>query len=193
MGDQRRPSPAAFGLMVFLLVVWLGAPLMTFAPAAHGLQTAVSHGPFLYGMYEDANVVGGPANFTATVHDLQQRDFDTILFANNQVDRDLPLLDVADRLGFGVIFAPQALLKEQWFPPAVPDDPAVAAGIIDPLVDRVRTHASLVAYNILDDAPNSLADKTAVAVQRFRTRDPAHPGIADHHPRQRAGTRRGPA
>jgi hypothetical protein len=173
----RRPSPAAFGLLLFLMAIWFGAPLTTFAPAAHGLQTAETHGPFLYGMYEDANLVGGPAGFTAMVHDLQQRDITTVLFANNVISRDLALMPVADRLGFGVIFAPQQVLKDAWFPTTIPADPDLAAGIIDPFVDQLRTHPSLVGYNILDDAPNTLADKTAIAVQQFRARDPAHPAL----------------
>jgi hypothetical protein len=126
-------------------------------------------------MFEDANHVGGADGFAAMVADLKARRFDTVLFTNNFTYRDEPLLGVADRMGFRVVFAPHAELNGAWWQGAAPATLDDARRVVYPLVDHVKRHPSLVGYNVLDDAPNGLAAKAALAVQAFRERDPDRP------------------
>jgi hypothetical protein len=164
------------GALVVSLALVVGLGITVATPTPGGLLAAPAD-PFRYGMYEDANLVGGPHDFAVTAQDLQGRGLGSMVFANNILERDAPLLDVADRLGFGVVFAPQAALRDAWFSSSVPATPAQARSVIDPLVDAVKDHPSLLGYNIVDDAPDWLADKTAIAVQTFQERDPAHPAM----------------
>jgi hypothetical protein len=152
--------------------------------AAQAENSGPLAGSFSYGIFMDANFVRGTDDFQQRIHDLQSRGFTTILFTNNVVDRDEPLLDVADQLGFAVIFAPQGDLRYAWWADEVPSTIDAARNVIYPIAQRSDRHPSLLGYSILDDAPNRLADKAALAIQAFREADPAHPAspvfIADN-------------
>ena len=139
---------------------------------------------FTYGIFEDANHVGGPTHFAAMVADLKKRQFDSVLFTNNFTYRDAPLLSIADDLGFRVVFSHHAELNHALWPADAPDTIEHARQIIFPLVDHVRHHRSLMGYNVMDDAPDRLASKVALAVQAFRERDPhrpAAPTLVERH------------
>ena len=167
-GRARR---LAWGLALLLAVPGLAPP----EPDGTAGAASRSAPTFRYGMFEDANYVRGPADFAATVADLQARQFDSVLFTNNFTFRDEPLLGVADALGFGVVFAPHAELSAAWWAPDAPVSPEQARRVIYPIVDHVRDHPSLIGYNVLDDAPDRLAPKVSLAVQAFKERDPERP------------------
>src|SRR6266516_2662216 len=58
---------------------------------------------FPVGVFEDANLLDGDtAGFETMIGDLRSHGLDTVMFTNNAADRDAPLLDVSDRLDFGV-------------------------------------------------------------------------------------------
>jgi hypothetical protein len=152
-------------VMVMLAAWTIAQPAPPAAPAT----------PFRYGIFMDANFIRGADDFRQRVLDLQARGFTTVLFTNNVMDRDEPLLDVADQLGFQVIFAPQGDLRYAWWSDDVPATIEAARSVIYPIAQRSSRHPSLVGYSILDDAPNRLANKAALAVQAFREADPNHP------------------
>src|SRR5262249_6105511 len=114
-------------------------------------------------------------DFAVTAADLRARHLNAIMFTNNFTYRDEPLLGVADDLGLGVVFGPHAELNVGLWPGRVPATADQARRVIYPLVDRVRAHPSLLGYNVIDDAPDSLAPKIALAVQAFAERDPDRP------------------
>lgn len=168
----RQPSPPV-------------QPLATATPAApRPTPTATSAAPppwvagryFPIGMYEDANRVDA-ARFERMLLDLRARGFDTVLFTNNSVDRDAPLLDVSDRLRMNVIFSPAFELYRRWWPDNVPANRETARAVIAPLVDRLRPHPSLRGYNIIDDAPITLVEKIALATRTFQELDPGRPAM----------------
>jgi hypothetical protein len=114
-------------------------------------------------------------DFAATVTALQARHFDSVLFTNNFTYRDEPLLGVADELGFRVVFGPHAELNVALWQAGAPATADHARRIIYPLVDHLKQHPSLLGYNVVDDAPDRLAPKIALAVQAFKERDPERP------------------
>jgi hypothetical protein len=132
---------------------------------------------FTYGVYEDANYAGTPEDFAATVASLQARHLDSVLFTNNFTLRDEPLLGVADALGFRIVFGPHAELRAGLWPSSAPATLEHARRVVYPLVDHLQQHPSLFAYNVIDDAPDRLAPKIALAVQAFAERDPQRPAV----------------
>jgi hypothetical protein len=118
-----------------------------------------------------------PARFEALLKDLKARGLDTVLFTNNFVASHAPLLEISDRLGVGVIFAPMVDLHADWWPEPVPADLETARDVIRPLVDRLAGHPSLKGYNIVDEPHAHLRDKIALAVQVFKELDPARPAM----------------
>jgi hypothetical protein len=181
MMPAPRASPLLVRMWVSILVsavVILWAPPRPVADGASALPATSEPGVggvFLYGIFEDANLIRGADDFQARVQDLMARQFTTILFTNNVVDRDAPLLDVADKLNFQVIFAPQGDLRHLWWADDVSATIDNARRVIYPIAQRAGAHPSLLGYSILDDAPDKLAKKAALAVQAFREVDPGHP------------------
>jgi hypothetical protein len=140
-------------------------------------EDSISTGFFPIGVFEDGNIINNAQNFRAMVMDLENHDMDTVLFVNNSVDIHAPLLSISDQLGFNIIFSPAGELNSQWWPESVPGDLDTAQRVIAPIVERLRDHPSLRAYNIIDEPDVELKDKVALAVQVFRDRDPLRPAM----------------
>ena len=132
---------------------------------------------FPIGVFDDANVTNTPARFENLIGDLQSRDMDTLLFTNNFVATQAPLLDISDRLGFNIIFAPMGDLDRRWWPSSVSTDIETARSVVGPIVDRLAGHPSLRGYSIVDEPPASLQEKVTLAVKAFRERDPSRPAM----------------
>jgi hypothetical protein len=148
------------------------------APATMHPSVRMEHSQrfFPLGVFEDGNLVDA-ASFEAMIDDLSARGLDTVLFTNNWVTRQARLLDISDRRGFNVVFAPSRELDERWWPDSVRADLATARRVIWPLVDRLAGHPSLRAYNIADEPRLELKKKLSLAVRAFRERDPSRPAI----------------
>src|SRR4051794_39721642 len=94
----RRYAAALLALLVLTLAAFVLLP----TPRADA-QAA----PFFpLGIFEDGNMTNTPRAFEAMINDLRPRGFDTVLFTNNILRFHAPLMDVSDRLGFNVIWAP---------------------------------------------------------------------------------------
>jgi hypothetical protein len=171
--QRRLLGLCTIGIVV--TIVHLGAAARSVPTRQDTSATGPLAGTFTYGIFMDANLVRGTADFQQRVQDLQARNFTSILFTNNAMDRDEPLLDVADALGFQVIFAPHDDLRYRWWSDDVPATIDAARSVVYPIAQRSGRHPSLLGYNILDDAPTRLATKAALAVQAFREADPDHP------------------
>jgi hypothetical protein len=139
------------------------------------LASAEQHFPI--GVFEDANQIDTAERFEDLINDLQSRGMDTVLFTNNFVTTQAPLLDISDRLGFNVIFAPIGDLDRRWWSESVSTDIETARSVIGPIVDRLSGHPSVRGYSIVDEPDVSLLDKVALAVRAFRERDPSRPAM----------------
>lgn len=129
---------------------------------------------FPIGVMEDGNVLNADAGrFEAMIQDLRRRGLDSVLFSNNALPRDRPLLAVSDRLDFGVFFAPDFQLGEKWWPAEIPADAETARAAIAPVVDEMKLHPSVRGYKVHDEPPLDLQDKVALATRIFRELDPA--------------------
>lgn len=148
--------------------------------AAHSL--AINRNPlveryFPIGVFEDAAMVGGSTtNFEAMITDLRSRGFDSVFFTRNFVARDAPLLDVSDRLGFNVFFAPDDL-DETWWSTKVQGNEETAARAIRLVVDQLSQHPSLKGYSIFDEPELRFRDKLLIATDVFEKLDPARPAM----------------
>ena len=131
---------------------------------------------FPLGIFEDANITNGlDARFEPMIQDARSKNLDSVLFNNNNVDRDEPMLSVSDRLNFNVYFAPHHELNAQWFYGSAPTTIEAARSLAYPIVDRVKAHPSLRAYNLVDEPNLQQKDKLALMVQAFRERDVTRP------------------
>jgi hypothetical protein len=149
-------------------------------PLAYQHTDAAVHdagGEFPLGVWADGNVTTSPERFEAMIVDLQSRGLNTVLFTNNWVSRHAGLLDVSDRLGFNVVFAPIGELNDQWWRDSVVADAATAQRVIEPLVDRIANHPSLKGYMIADEPSLRQRDKVRLAIEAFRARDPQRPAF----------------
>jgi hypothetical protein len=131
---------------------------------------------FPLGLFEDGNMIFGdtPA-FTTLLNDILSHNLDSVFFGNNSTARDEPLLTQADQRGVGVVFAPHHELYDSWYVDGVSATLAKAHEILDPLVDRLRPHPSLLAYNLADEPSLDDQEKLRLAVQAVQERDPNHP------------------
>jgi hypothetical protein len=146
-------------------------------PAGRSAPIAEPAEPFFpLGVFEDGNITD-PSTLEAMISDLRPRGLDTVLFTNNWVAAQADLLDVSDRLGFNVVFAPTRELHTRWWTESAPADIATARAIIGPIVDQLAGHPSLRAYNIADEPDLELKEKIALAVQVFKERDPSRPAM----------------
>ncbi|MFN8633888.1 MAG: hypothetical protein U0893_08545 [Chloroflexota bacterium] len=133
---------------------------------------AVPSSPFPIGIFEDANQMN-PVKFEALVRDIQGRGFDTVLFTNNQLRVHRPLLDVSDRLGINVIWAPSYELHRQWWVDPEPPGIERALDVAGPIVNAIADHPSLIGYNLADEPSLALRDRLALIVQAFKQHDPS--------------------
>ncbi len=153
-----------------------GASSPGIAQGAEPPQFASKVDSFPMGVFEDANILDGSRSaFEAMAKDLLSRGFDSILFTNNALDRDGPFLDVSDRLGIGVLFAPTWELDRAWWPPRVPATMDAARAAIDPIVKSLQSHRSLKGYSIADEPTLPMAQKLGLATQAFHDLDPSRP------------------
>jgi hypothetical protein len=132
---------------------------------------------FPIGVWGDGNITTTPELFESMIQDLKPRSLDTVLFTNNWVSRHAGLLDVSDRLGFNVIFAPTGELNDHWWRDTITADAATARRVIEPLVDQIEGHPSLKGYMIADEPLVRHQEKVKLAVDTFRSRDPRRPAI----------------
>ncbi len=144
------------------------------------VRTSAAAQPFLYGVFEDANHAPAPQSFLS---DVKAHNMDTVVFTNNatfdypQSNRtsDESYLTAADGLGMHIIFAPHWELTRDWY--GQPEDITTIRNRVYPIVDKLKNHRSLLAYNILDDADHVYKNKLAQVTQSFSERDPTIEGL----------------
>jgi len=131
---------------------------------------------FPLGVFEDGNMIGGnTARFETMLNDLRAHGLDTVLFVNNTVERDEPLLGVADRLGFNVFMMPNGDLNETWWPDEVSATIATARIIAKPIVAAWGKHPSLKGYLVSDEPFLDATQKVALMTRALREADPKRP------------------
>jgi hypothetical protein len=129
---------------------------------------------FPIGVFEDGNVLDGDTHrFEAMVGDLTARGFDSVFFANNADNRDPPLLDITDRLGFNVFYAPTWTLNRDWWPEPVSATIDTARQVITPLVEQIRARSSLRGYLVADEPRLDALQKVTLMTQAFHELDPS--------------------
>ncbi|MGE3912194.1 MAG: carbohydrate binding domain-containing protein [Chloroflexota bacterium] len=152
-----------------------GGATRTPTPVSGGGGSSISQ-RFPLGLFEDANILEGlDARFEPLITNAQSKGLDSVMFNNNNVDRDEPMLSVSDRRNFNVYFAPQHEMNAQWFYSSAPTTIEAARSLAYPIVDRVKAHPSLRGYNLVDEPGLEHRDKFALMVQAFRERDAARP------------------
>jgi hypothetical protein len=130
---------------------------------------------FPIGVVQDANILEGSAKqFEMMIGDLKTRSFDSVLFTNDIVARDAPLLDVSDQLQFNAFYT-LGELQRTWWANNVPGDQKTAVNAIQPAVHQLEQHPSLKGYIIADEPGLDLQHKVAVATDVFKTLDPSRP------------------
>jgi len=131
---------------------------------------------FPFGVFVDGNMVGGEEGMRAMCEDLKERGINTIMFTNQIMERDEPLLNVSDEYGIKVIFA-LTDLHHDWFQPSIPADERTAEAILAPMVERLTTHPSLAGYYTVDEPNLHLKDKLATLSRILGTLDPERPNM----------------
>ena len=174
----RQVGRYAYRIIIVMLLLYIDTPEMRADAQITQTRTAYDDGDFFpIGVWDDGNIITTTELFEAMIEDLKPRGLDTVLFTNNSVSRHAPLLDVSDRLGFNVIFAPTGELNDRWWPDTVPADADTARRVIEPLVDRIAGHPSLKGYLIADEPLLKLREKVKLAVDTIRARDPQRPAM----------------
>jgi hypothetical protein len=131
---------------------------------------------FPLGVFEDGNMIGGnTAKFEAMLKDLRAHNLDTVLFVNNTVARDEPLLGVADKLGFNIFMMPNGDLNETWWSDEAPATIALARSLAKPIVAAWGKHPSLKGYLVIDEPFLDATEKVALMTQALREADPQRP------------------
>ncbi len=131
---------------------------------------------FPLGIFEDSNQFGGDrVLFKAVIHDITSRSFDSIMFTNSSVERDAPLLDVSDEMGFNVFMLPANDLNENWWPEEIPADEQTARRVAEPIVAQYGAHTSFRGYLVKDEPQKKYQEKVALMTQALQELDPARP------------------
>jgi hypothetical protein len=127
---------------------------------------------FPLGVFEAGNVMS-PTSFEALIRDTTARGFDTVLFTGNGLRFHLPLLDISDRLGFNVIWAPMHELDASWWSRrgAVTLDDALL--VAQPTVDAISSHPSVKGYNVADEPGIDARRRLALMTEAFQQLDPS--------------------
>lgn len=138
------------------------------------INTGTEHG-FPIGVFEDGNLIGGDRDrFAQMLDDLKRHGLDSVMFTNNRIAGDAPLLTVADPRGMRVFMAPASDWNENWWPASVTATAEQAELVAAPAVKAFASHPSFGGY-IVSDEP-SLADQAKVTLlsQALRDLDPDH-------------------
>lgn len=142
------------------------------------LTAPASSQPFYLGVLEDSHLVGGnPETFQSLIIDLQSRGLDTVMFTNNDSERDAPLLNVSDELNFNVFMIPAGDLNETWWPSDVPANLETALAVANPIVTRWQPHPSLKGYLTKDEPRIEDLEKVSLINQAFQMLDPTRPAM----------------
>ena len=140
------------------------------------ITTPVYYQPFYLGILEDSNLIGGNTDvFQSMIVDLSSRGLDTVMFVNNDSERDAPLLSVSDALKFNVFMLPTADLNRNWWPAEVPANLETAIAVADPILNRWKSHPSLKGYVTKDEPGLHELEKVSLINQAFRSLDPSRP------------------
>lgn len=147
--------------------------------ASGGAASAAVHpdiaGYFPIGVFEDAHMVGGDkATFEHMLVDLKGRGLDSVLFTNNDIERDAPLLEVADRLGMHVFMLPANDWNRTWWPDSVPATRDAALTAAQPAVAAFSGHPSFRGYLVRDEPFPDDTEKVVLMTQALRELDPEH-------------------
>jgi len=155
------------------------SPTPTALPSSEPRPTS---GGIWFGAWIDQNWRNTPASWASMITDLKSHGLDSVVSVNGFVRYHLPLLDISDRERFGVFTSMvHGELNEQWWGRTTVDG-AKAESIIGPLVDALKVHPSVIGYNYIDDAPQSLMEKMRLAEEVFERHDPlryASPTLTD--------------
>lgn len=175
-GSSAGTSGAALqGLPAVATGVSQARPVATASPSDRpSVRAAASIFPL--GVFEDGNVVGGSATtFRKMIEDLQARGLDSIMFSNNFVERDAPLLAVSDELQANVFMMPAGDLYRTWWPAAFPADIQTARSVARPVIEQWGPHPSLKGYLLIDEPNVGETEKITLLAQAFHELDPARP------------------
>ncbi|MCC7372909.1 MAG: carbohydrate binding domain-containing protein [Chloroflexi bacterium] len=133
---------------------------------------------FPLGLFEDANMTEGlNTKFQTLINDAKAKGLDSVLFNNNYVDRDEPMLSLSDSQNFNVYFAPHRELNSGWFYGSAPSTIEAARALAYPIVDRIKAHPSLRGYNLVDEPGVEHQDKLTLMVRAFKERDATRPSL----------------
>ncbi len=165
--------------------------------AAIAVQDILARSVFPIGIYLDGRVEGincGPgfvdvprdmkkarAYYEAVFTDIKQHNVDYVIIPNTPPDYRETLLSVADRVGVKIILE----VAELAWPEFGKDlsvrsadmiaDEDVLQRRLAPIVEPMRKHPSLFAYQIIDEPPASLAANIDRVCRALRRLDPQHP------------------
>lgn len=143
-------------------------------PATTTLPDPQSYFPL--GIFEDSNQFGGnTVLFKSVIHDITARSFDSIMFTNASVERDAPLLDVSDDMGFNVFMLPANDLNKNWWPEDIPADEQTARSVAEPIVAQLGAHSSFRGYLVKDEPQKKYQEKVALMTQALQELDPIRP------------------
>lgn len=130
---------------------------------------------FPLGMFEDATMVlvdeTDEQPFRRMINDLKPRGFDTVILANNWLERDNFLFEISDELGFQVFAMPARELDRQWWPPEVPADEEIARQLAEDVVRSFGRHPSIKGYIVKDEPDISEREKVALMTRALEAAD----------------------
>jgi hypothetical protein len=164
----------------------LSAPIPADRPVDNTAKTtSVSQGKipfqaydarFPLGVFEDGHMLNGDsAGFQTMIRNLQAHHLDAVMFTNNVIDRDAPLLDVSDELGMPVFMLPAGDLNESWWPDEIPANIEMARTVARPAVRQFGSHPSFKGYIVKDEPRLDQREKVALLTQAYQELDPARP------------------
>lgn len=143
---------------------------------------AASNDIFPLGFFEDGSITNSPTAMQQLITFSRTNNLDSVLFTNNKVATQMPMLNVSDQQNFNVYFAPMDELQTQWFGSTMSATLANAQSVITPLVNQMKTHPSIKGYNLRDDITLPMSEKLRLAVQVFDTLDSTRSASAVFRP-----------
>src|SRR6266498_3052435 len=145
---------------------------------------AATSNPFLIGMFDPAgtlNVVNPlepTGGFQTMLNDIKQYGFNAVALNNGDANTESKLLSISDASNFKVILGPQSELKTQWWRNTAVSTTVDATRIVSPLLAKLSTHPSLLAYNLGEDGDGYKVEKVNALMQAVKGIDPARaPGL----------------
>lgn len=167
-----------FVLLSIALVNLSSIPSLSLSTVTARAGAGATYG-FPIGVFEDSNMLGGDRDrFAQMLDDLTRHGLDSVMFTNNSIAGDAPLLDVSDAWGVPVWMLPADDWNEIWWPDSVPATAARARQVAAPAVEAFAGHPSFGGYIVRDEPGLANTDKVALLADALRDLDPDHPTTA---------------